>query len=230
METKWSKEALMRGIDHYSLETLREYFRRSEFSWVSKMINEIYDDINSIDEISNKYKVEFEDGGSSSLIITSASYRHDDGKFHIWLSDDTIDDLQNNKNKEQLIREIELFLEHEDTHKQQDQLNHSKQDYYSDFNPNKWEEVKKYLSQFQEIPAFARSVAKELFRAGYTEKDVPNIKNIHLTQMANNIINSYFKIGGKILQQFLKEIINWFSEPYAGTKEDYKKWLKDHRA
>jgi hypothetical protein len=227
-EDNW-KEKLMKAYESFPLKQLREYFRKPDFSWIKTMVDKIYKSPDNIDEISNKYNIEFEEGGDSDLIITQASYRTEDQKFHIWLSENTIQNIQKGTNKGLLCTEIEIFLEHEDVHRQQDQLNNNKQPYFSDFDPKKWEEIKKYLSQFQEIPAFARVVAKEMFINGFTEKDLNNLKELKLTHMAEMIIGNYFKIGGNVLQQFLKEIFNWFNEPRIKGDYEYKQWLKDHR-
>jgi hypothetical protein len=222
-------DLLLEAFENSQMETLREYYRRPDIAWVRKMMKEILENPSQIDVIANKYNVEFEDGGDSPLLVTTAVYRKSDGKFHLWMSNNAIDLMKTNSGLDPLVREIELFIEHEDTHRQQDQLKNSEQPCVNSMDAQKWESVKKYLSQYQEIPAFARYVARDIFMNGADESNISNLKNLKMSQMSKVIVNNYFKIGGETLKKFLKEIYAWFTEPRVGTGDEYRKWLKKHQ-
>lgn len=224
----FNKKKLLEAFEKHYLTTLREYYRRPSFSFISKMIDEIYSDISKIDEIANQYGIEFEEGGKSELIITEALYRSSDNKYHIFLSDKAIENIKNGQDADDLKKEIESFLWHEETHKQQNQEKNSKQPYFSDFDSNNWEEVKRYLSQYVEIDAFARAVAADIWGNGADSKDLAKLEQLPMTQMSKSIVQSYKQINGKVWHKFLTEISNWYNEPHVGGKDEYRLWLKNH--
>jgi hypothetical protein len=226
----FNKAKLLEAFKIQHLSSLREYYRKPNFEFVSKMIDDICDNLDKIDEISNKYDIEFEDGQNSQLLVVRASYRSSDNKFHIWLSDRAIKSLQTKTNLNDLKREIESFLWHEDTHKQQNQEKNAEQPYFSDFEPSNWEEVKKYLSQYVEIDSFARCVAEDLWQNGADSKDLNNLESLDMSVTSRNLIRDYKKIGGKVWAKFLQEIYKSYNEPYVGGKDEYRQWLKAHQS
>jgi hypothetical protein len=224
----YNLERLLEAWEHRSLMALREYYKRPDFNWVSEMVDKIYANKESIDEIADKYHVEFEDGGDSKLLIPRASYNNSDDKYYIWLNDTAINNIKSNKKSDDLKREIESFLWHEETHRQQNQLKSSEQPYTGgDIDPDNWEEQKSYLSQYCEIDAFARSVAADIWKNGADSKDIANLKNLKMSYTSKHLIQSYEMIGGEVYKKFLKEIYNWYNEPYVGGKDEYRQWLKD---
>jgi hypothetical protein len=219
-------EKLLEAWEHERLTVFSEYYRRPDFNWVSEMIDAIYANKDSIDEIANSYKVEFEEGGDSPLLIPYASYENSDDTFHIWLNNKAIESIKSGKKANDLKREIESFLWHEETHRQQNQLKNAEQPYIGDFDSNSFEERKAYLSQYCEIDAFARSVAADIWKNGADSEDIANLKNLKMSFISQNILKDYQEIDGKIYQKFLQEIYRWYNEPYVGGRDEYRQWLK----
>ena len=137
---------------------------------------------------------------------------------------------------------------HEETHRQSRQLKSTKQSYVSDKTEDEpineeeaLERRKKYLSQYQEIPAFARAVAENLEESGYTEDalnhlnvvpdelDLDVLVPLDISRESKHAIVFYKVIGGDVWNRFLKEIYDWFHVPYVGGKTEYRAWLRSHR-
>jgi hypothetical protein len=219
-------QELSNGSKHERLKKLYEMYRRPDFSWVHIMMERIYENPNDIDEIANEYNVEFNDGGYGKKLITSAGLKKS-GKIHIELNVNAVNLILRGKHRSLIEDEIEEVLAHENTHIQQNQLKNIEQSYYN--KASTWEERKKYLSQYVEIDAFARQVSKSMEDRGFSESDISNIQQLKLSDLSNDLIEDYFRIGGEILQKFLSEIYKWFKEPPVGNEIEYKNWLRSHR-
>jgi len=218
---------LYEGVHYTTRKKLQEIFHRPDFSWISKMVDQVYANPENYEEITKRFKVNFEISEENSvLLITNASYDMQEDFYNFWLSPRAIENIDSGKSEDLLNVEIESFFVHEETHRQQNQLNISKQPYLGDYDPDNFEMVKKHLSQYQEIPAYARCIAKDLMENGYKEVDISKLSNLKMTELSKLTIFTYKEIGGEVWKSFLKEVFNYFSEPSVGGNLAYESWLK----
>jgi hypothetical protein len=88
-----------------------------------------------------------------------------------------------------------------------------------------WEKVKFNLSS--EVVECALIVIKDMEDAGYTKKDLLDIKTLKINSLSKKLIKCYDKIGGEPYRQFMIKIFNNFEEPYIGDDKELYPWLKD---
>jgi hypothetical protein len=221
------------------LEALKEAYKSPNFEWIEKFVNELYTNPGNSDEICNKYKVELGLGGSDkNNKVTHAKYNDISDNYTFYISDEAFEDIDYNKNKDEFITELMEFVAHEDTHKQQNQLDSYKRDYFTPSDYDDLEQVDKHLSQQVEIDANGRGVAYEAGqKISYKDsKDLLNKiiagkkKDIDLLSKKSYVIlNHYRRIGGKIWRRFLKQFYSYYNYHKYGGLAEYNKWLADHK-
>jgi hypothetical protein len=152
---------------------------------------------------------------------------HNTYRFEIRDDIDTLGDVDS-----ALIQELKEIYVHEETHEQQNQGKNRLQPY-----DNGDGDLEKYLSQYQEIPAMARSIAytlkiktnldyKEVIRAIINDDTILQT----LPDDFKIAIKLYRNINGKVWREFLKQayvLLSSIENTYLGAVE-YRQWLKDH--
>jgi hypothetical protein len=213
--------------DYQRLARLYEFYQQPDTSWVRIMMERVYENFNLIDEIGKEYNVKWETKeNNSGRLVSEADYNVKTNEITIYLSNRAIDAILKKRLRTRIAEEIEKTIVHEKIHDQQNQLNQSKQPYQNSFTDHA--DYLKYLSQYQEIDAFAKQVAKIMEDRNYSEKDVAAIRSLQLPEIEKRLVEDYYEIGGDVLKKFLNEVYRWFTEPPIGNEFDYKEWLRKH--
>lgn len=220
------------------VEKLEEVYRTTDLSFIEKFVDELYANADNYEEIGKKYNIDIELGGclTTDTFICSSSYNVETKKFMINLSKYGIDYIDKNINKEILTEELYTTLTHEDTHRQQDQLDYKYQKYIN-ADSSSDESLINYLSQSVEVDANARATAYYMLNILKCSQNciIKNLcsKNLDFSIFPKSMSAYIFfykeKISGKVWLRFLKQVYLYLEYPSVdGGKEEYKQWLLKH--
>jgi hypothetical protein len=191
---------------------LNEAYLEPDLSWVDKFVNELYTH-KDLDALENDYLIVISidnENVDTERMIQKASYDPVTKKYHIYLSDKNIDDIDRGYNREQFTLELKRVIYHEDTHRLQDQ-----NDAFSKTKIANIDNTKEYVSNYHEIDAFAREVALSFKELGYSlQKTVEYIEKINYNISSNDkiekdlkeIIWQYRNADSSVYRKFLKEV------------------------
>jgi hypothetical protein len=228
----------------FILDRLLEAYRRPDLSWIENFVDEIYKNPDDMRDIGKKYKTKLL---SSDIIddnhqILSASYSKIKDIYEITLTENAISDLEEgrSRNKDELKTELYEFLVHEETHRQQNQLNQYKQK-YTDLPINATsEDADKHVSQKVEIDANGRGIAYEaLKKIPHNSKDELIKKIITenkidldiLSDKSKALLLAYRRIGGKVWRKFIRRLYDFISYGFSVKGlADYNLWLSNHKS
>jgi hypothetical protein len=215
-------------------QILKEAFRKPSFEQIEEFVNDMFDNELSLSDLLFKYRIDIEfvpkKQKHDRTVIYSASYDQINNVLIIKVRD-TIGDYP--EDRDDFLKNLKDFYVHEDTHAQQNIGKHKFQQYYDG------PDLNKYVSQFQEIPAFAREVAYVIkSRLGLEVNDaiklITNGTEKELIQLPIKdvaVIKQYRVADKKVLKKFLKEVYRFY-RPFEDDRNstiDYRQWLKDHQ-
>jgi hypothetical protein len=108
----------------------------------------------------------------------------------------------------EMVKKIEMMLDHEIVHQEQDIRSGSRA--YSLERSPKYD-TEKYFSHYSEIMAYARTLARELNNAGFTKEK--SIDLIRRGKISHWIWETYKGIGGSVFVGFKKKLIEYLERP-----------------
>jgi hypothetical protein len=201
---EWIKESYFKKKFY---QHLREFYIKYNLNWVENLVNDLYSSLSS-KEIKNKYNTIVEFGYSEKdRLVLNADFNLETKNYFISLNKTIIENSNEDDIKEDLIKEIQFNLMHEDTHRQQNQGNLKYQKL-----PNLSKiTTKKYLSHYTEIDARAREISYWLKQNGNDlDKSLEKIQKNIDTGPHKDTIKWYHEIGGSVYHKFLSEIYRFF--------------------
>lgn len=184
-EKNCCQDILIETWDYYRYyRPFREKYFKVNTEDIEYMVDEIYNNPEDIDNIAKRYNVEFEyeEDYAGSLLICKGGYDSYNDVVKLYISDEGIRAFETGKKKGTMKSEILSTYAHEYTHHQQNQKGSEKENYksYGTFTKEgetRWGALKKYMSQTQEVDAFACGFAQEMTR-----------NKIKLSRVLNNIL------------------------------------------
>lgn len=222
----------------------REKYLKVNTEDIEYMVDEIYNDPESINDIAKRYNILFiyDEDYVGNLLISHGGYDASTDFINLYVSDDGATAFETGRKKGTMKSEILATYAHEYTHHQQNQKGSEKDNYkgyetLAKEEDSRWEVTKKYISQVQEIDAFARGFAQEMARnkvkLSYIMNNIPEVDRLHFTeedldkyQTAFNkklskyslslggIVSFmyYYLIGGDVWKRYLKRLYEFLPE------------------
>jgi hypothetical protein len=190
-------------------ETLREFYVKYDLSWVDDLVNDLYDNSVSDNDIKEKYSVVISfESDENDVIVVVCAYDQSDKRYHIALNERLIMSDIEDQLKSNLTIELKRAIAHEDTHRQQDQIG---MDASRIASPS--DGTRKYLSQPQEIDARARELAYFFENEKCNAKEaLRRIEQMDSLGSYTEVVQWYHLIGGSIYKKFLSEVYRYFYE------------------
>jgi hypothetical protein len=190
---------------------LREFYINYEYDWIEDFVNDLYGNTSN-KEIFEKYRIHCifeypEEEKLKNRLVTSGSYSPEENSYTFIFNKDLLENDDDDRLKDDLTKELQHCMVHEDTHRQQMSGNVLK------YKIPKQNEVfsDEYLSHPTEIDARAREVASWLKFQGCNIKEA--IKRIQLSQDLgefDEVVGFYHEIGGPVYHKYLAEIYRYF--------------------
>jgi hypothetical protein len=210
------------------LKKLKEYYVKSDFSKIRQFFERLYDGEDLLD-VESDFDYELMEG-EGDLAVNGAAYQPDRDKIVIYVHPNIIEDIDSGKRnfKNDVIKEAELAIAHEEVHRQQNQL-----DMWSNTQSKLirgQEDYKGYISQVHEIDAHAAGIAEYLKRKHNNKTILGFLSKGEFPTLRDDfqyVVDTYKEIGGKVWEKFLKEIYDYIEEPLKKSdKLELKNTLK----
>ena len=217
------------------LEKLLESYRNTGLPWVKGFVDELYGNPDDFENVCKKYKIDITGGTveKDNTYVLRASYNDTTDSYKINLTKNCLDDVDRGAHKDEFEVELHEFLVHEETHRQQNQLNSRLQPYYDLSKDATVEETIKHLSQRIEIDANARGVAYEasekMSREDLLGSLIKGDLDEQLSEKATTVLRFYKYIGGDVWRRFLKKAYEYLKPNHSGGLADYNAWLANHK-
>lgn len=153
---------------------IKEKYDNISTEYINSIVDKLFTDPDGDIEIEETTNILFDyvgrvkplktaDGRIIKTLIHHASYDKISKKIIFYLTSDGVDVINNGTSEEREIfrKQFILLYKHEQIHSQQDKEGIPNIKYY-DGDSEDWEKHKRYLSQYCEIDAFARSIAQDI--------------------------------------------------------------------
>jgi hypothetical protein len=201
----WNQRIYEESKKKKFFKKLNEFYIKYNFDWVENFINDLYYSSLSAEELFNKYQIsyDFEYSDENRLVLKS-SYIPQSNSYNITLNKKFLSGNNSEEYYDDLIKELQHTLVHEDTHRQQNQFELKAK------NPDKVP-TKEYLSEPIEIDARAREIASWLKNSGCNlEQAIEKVQFNKDTDKFEETIKNYHEIGGSVYHKFLSEIYRYY--------------------
>lgn len=234
-----STEHIHREI--FYLQPFREKYDIVSTNDIFQMVDRIYKKPEEINYIAQQYGIEFDfENLPEGKLIGSAYYSTADKKIHIIISMETFIKIMNEEEKQTLKDDIAVSFVHENIHRQQDQgLNSTEgmKNYNDGSNLSTWKNIVSYMSQKDEVDAYASEVALDLMNhnmpiseflyyipkhlyVDYTPSSIKwfvdefkdRIKNYDFIPSTLTTTAYYYLMGGDIWRRFLSKLYDLVPE------------------
>lgn len=191
----------------FYLQAFREKYDIVSTNDIFQMINKIYDNPEEMNYIAQQYGIEFKlTSLQEGELVGGAYYSSTDKKIHIEISVNIYIKIMKGEDKQKLKDIIAISFVHENIHKQQDQgLNSTegRKNYNNGKNLSTWKDIVSYMSQKDEVDAYASEVILDLVN-----------HNMTISKFLSYIPKHLFV-------DYTKNDIRWFVNEFKEKVRDY---------
>jgi len=197
---------------------LKEVFHKPNLNIIDTFVDQLYKFPDNYQNLCKQYNFELvaklpDNDAKKDNIVLWARYSSSTNIYTFCLNENALDLVDANLKKDEFKIEMKRAFVHENTHFQQNKGNFSKQKYKSPDAPTV--SSFDYVTQWSEIPAWAREVAGYLEQKGFTQKNVIyylELGNLDLLDTGMQDLIFFMKMSTPVWHKFLGEVYRYFEE------------------